>query len=403
MKSAKKRNVDYTLDEMANKAGISRKAFVDRLKRVCEIYNFNLGEFKEIPDELDSNYFFPPEISDYILLLVKNIDKHPLYARNARQDKISAAQIADFNRSLLTDIDEIVSTPVKEILYNRLAHMVAERVAYWSKPLVKQLTRFLINNVTLKTEDVGAAMSLFTKELDKMSFCLFQADFLKNYLVQVNNETTGYDELSDEVKQFDAIINGMNVSFDTILATIIRGEFIRIADIRKEKFQSAIDRIDVCHAAHRFMGDPDVKGAEAIAKILDLGSCPGEDEEREIYRDYFVKDDICTAMFTKNNYLISHVRKKQAEWGPMEKVIDPDNKKSEEELVSKIEEQIDTYERKIQDLKQMQQALLSMTSSEKSTLLSGYLEHCKSIDKEYKHLQEVTDLYIGQALYEFLK
>lgn len=68
---------------MADLSGYDRKGFKDRLIRVCEMYSIPIDEFKIYPDEKDSGYLFTPNVAEFVLILVKNIDKHPLYARNA--------------------------------------------------------------------------------------------------------------------------------------------------------------------------------------------------------------------------------------------------------------------------------------------------------------------------------
>ena len=70
MRESKMRNVDFTLDELADMAKLTRKQFTDRLSRVCELYNIDKGDFKPYPDEEASIYFLPPDIAEYLLLLV---------------------------------------------------------------------------------------------------------------------------------------------------------------------------------------------------------------------------------------------------------------------------------------------------------------------------------------------
>ena len=41
MRESKMRNVDFTLDELADMAKLTRKQFTDRLSRVCELYNID--------------------------------------------------------------------------------------------------------------------------------------------------------------------------------------------------------------------------------------------------------------------------------------------------------------------------------------------------------------------------
>ena len=43
---AKKREVDFSLNEMLELTGLTRKQFRDALLRFCDMYNFNLVDFK---------------------------------------------------------------------------------------------------------------------------------------------------------------------------------------------------------------------------------------------------------------------------------------------------------------------------------------------------------------------
>ena len=94
-------DVYYTLNELADLSGYDRKGFKDRLIRVCEMYSIPIEEFKIYPDEKDSGYLFTPNVAEFVLILVKNIDKHPLYARNAKVENITATSVADFFSGIL--------------------------------------------------------------------------------------------------------------------------------------------------------------------------------------------------------------------------------------------------------------------------------------------------------------
>ena len=56
---AKKREVDFSLNEMLELTGLTRKQFRDALLRFCDMYNFNLVDFKVDETNEKSDYFFP--------------------------------------------------------------------------------------------------------------------------------------------------------------------------------------------------------------------------------------------------------------------------------------------------------------------------------------------------------
>lgn len=91
------------------------------------MYSIPIEEFKIYPDEKDSGYLFTPNVAEFVLILVKNIDKHPLYARNAKVENITATSVADFFSGILEDVDNSVSEQVKKILYCRDSHHAAQR------------------------------------------------------------------------------------------------------------------------------------------------------------------------------------------------------------------------------------------------------------------------------------
>ena len=71
-------DVYYTFNEMAELSGYDRKAFMDCLKRVGEMYDIPINKFKAYPDGRDCTYVFVPEVAEFLLIFVKIIDRHPL-------------------------------------------------------------------------------------------------------------------------------------------------------------------------------------------------------------------------------------------------------------------------------------------------------------------------------------
>ena len=71
------RNVDFTQKEMEEMTGLDRTRFKRNLEKVCEMYKFDINNFKKEKDNPNSHFTFPPEIAELLALLVRNYDIHP--------------------------------------------------------------------------------------------------------------------------------------------------------------------------------------------------------------------------------------------------------------------------------------------------------------------------------------
>lgn len=83
------RKIDYTQEEMIQMTGLSRSQFVRGLKRICDMYGFDINDFKVEKDNTESAFFFTPEVADLLAILLRNLDKHPLKRSNAKIDDIT--------------------------------------------------------------------------------------------------------------------------------------------------------------------------------------------------------------------------------------------------------------------------------------------------------------------------
>lgn len=411
MRESKMRNVDFSLEELAKRAGLTRKQFTDRLNRVCELYNLDRSCFKVYPDEEDSIYFLPPDIAEFLLLLVKNVDKHPMYIRTAKKEDVHATRVAEFNRAILQDIDQTVSMPVKEIMYERMGHLVSERIAYWGEPMVKHLTRFLVNLATMSTEDVGAALSMFTKKIDEMNYYVFRSDYLKRYVTKENIKVSETEPLTEEQQEKNHLLNDSNVSIDIIISTLLKEFITQALYIRAHNFQTPKESICEDYVRYKMIGLLNNKSKKALEELKKIGENPVVQDEREIYYEYFIRDDNCAAKYSYNEYMVEHQREQQAKWRPInEKILEGDYFEPIEVTVEKKKEDIKTtikrYEDEISNLKERLQELEEREDDETNALLkevqNAYVKHCSKVDEKYKDLYEITDKFVGQALGEFL-
>lgn len=411
MRESKMRNVDFTLDELADMAKLTRKQFTDRLSRVCELYNIDKGDFKAYPDEEDSIYFLPPDIAEYLLLLVKNIEKHPMYKRTAKSENVHATQVSEFNRAILKDIDETVSLPIKEIIYNRMGHLVSERIAYWGEPMVKHLTRFLINLATMETEDIGAALSMFTKEIDKMNYHVFRGNYLKRFAYSENMKVFTTEPLTEEEQEYNHLLNDSNVSIDTIISALLKSAIPSAHYIRDHRFYSPLESMYETCGLYKMIGLRDNKAENAIEEFRKLGNNPTVEDERKVYYEYFVRNSDCESRYEYNKYIIDHQREQQVKWKPINvRIADGEYfepiEVTVEETKKFIEKEIKRHEEEIMRLRNKLEELEGKSDSEKNTFAKevqdAYKEYCENIDEKYIVLHEITDKFVGQALNKFL-
>ncbi len=392
--------VYYTLNELADLSGYDRKGFKDRLIRVCEMYSIPIEEFKIHPDEKDSGFLFTPNVAEFVLIMVKNIDKHPLYARNAKVQNITATSVAGFFSGILEDVDNSVSEQVKKIIYCRESHHAAQRTSDWAERLSKHLTRFVVNIATLRTEDVGEALRYFTKQLDQMNHALFMNNSFKRAVIHANEEEFYGDTISSEKQKVLNALNDSNIGLDITIATLIK---LGIADskvIRSEGYLSTKDRIREIQNLHKVIGCRD----PFIDDILDkLEICNSKEEEREIYREYFLSNDDIDLSYPQIKGVAEYCKKHDDSWKSLDnqdiqqKNIETLNKDELLQRRADIRNQLIAVARKQAELhSQMRKIEIALNDE-------GYSEYCASIDKKYKGLEDVTNHYIGQALNEFLK
>lgn len=171
------RLIDYSQEEMLKMTGLERHKFRRDLARVCEMYDFDINCLKVEKGNKNSEYFLIPEVADLITILLRNLDKHPPKRTNAKIDDITRTEIRDYYESVLTDIDEAVRPSVAETIYCLESHLVAQNTVDWTERFAKQLTRFLVNITTLKEQDIGASLKLFTQKLDEMNYYLYRGAY----------------------------------------------------------------------------------------------------------------------------------------------------------------------------------------------------------------------------------
>lgn len=383
------RDTDYSLDELAKWAGLKRKAFTDQLTRVCEIYELTYDDFKLYRDEDDSSYFFTPETAELVGILVKNIKKHPEYKRTAKSINFEGSKIADFYSALLKDIDELVSDEVKKLIYYSQGHFTTMRVADWTEELILQLKRFIVNVSTLETEEVGAAVSLFAKELDKMNYNMYSANEFKTEIINSN--------LGDiEITPVQRAMNESNVGVDTIIVELLRVFMEKSEEDRECGYPTLHEKLYELKGLYLMMG---VKNIGIENAIEYLNNSTTDEQAREVYRQVFMSDEEIDVKFKRQEYIVKHYQDRIKDWKATENRVPERDSLTEEENQEResIRKEIIEHERKIDELKARLDKL-----NDKETI-SKYKKYCDNIDSKYEEMSEVADKIVGQALYQFLK
>lgn len=389
MRKPKMRNTDYSLEELAKWVGLERKAFTDQLKRVCEIYELTYDDFKLYKDEDDSSYFFTPETAELIGILVKNIKKHPEYMRKAKTINFTGSKIADFYSALLNDVDELASDEIKKMIYCSQGHFTTKRVADWSDELILQLKRFIVNVSTLKTEEVGAAVSLFAKELDKMNYNMYSANELKTEIINSN--------LGDvEVSPLQRTMNELNVGIDTVIVELLKAYIEASEDDRLCGYPTLHEKLYDQKNLLKVLGLEDLRIEQAIES---LDSSTTDAQARAVYRQVFMSDDEIDMKFKRQEFIVKHYEEKIKGWKATENRTPERDSLTEEEKEERdnLRKEIIEHELKINELKARLDKL-----NDKETI-AKYKKYCDDIDAKYEEMGEVADKIVGQALYQFLK
>ena len=389
MRKAKMRDTDYSLDELAKWAGLKRKAFTDQLKRLCEIYELTYDDFKLYRDEDDSSYFFTPETAELVGILVKNIKKHPEYKRTAKSINFEGSKIADFYSALLKDIDELVSDEVKKLIYYSQGHFTTMRVADWTEELILQLKRFIVNVSTLETEEVGAAVSLFAKELDKMNYNMYSANEFK---IEIINSNLG----DIEVTPVQRAMNESNVGVDTIIVELLKLFMESSEDDRICGYPTLRKKLCDQKNLLKMLG---VKDLQLEQTIKDLDNLTTDEQLRALYRQLFMSDEGINIKFEQQEFIVEHYKDRIKDWKATENRVPERDSLTEEDKQERenIRKEIIQYEQKINELKARLDKL-----NDKETI-AKYKKYCDNIDSKYEEMSEVADKIVGQALYQFLK
>lgn len=407
------RKVDFSLQEMRNLTGMSRKQFTDTLKRFCDLYGFKMKDFKTDETNPKSDYFFPVELAEPLALMIKSFGKNPRYRKNADPLGITATAYASYVHILLDDIDNSLPAFFNEAIYSLPGHLVAAEVADWAAPFVRELTHFMMNLALLGTEDIGAALATFTKKLNRMNYYLHRGNFVMSQAAAHNYELTS-EELQDEAGNAQKL-RRQNISLDILLAEFIRWGLTFSQDMRDLDYPELKDLLEQENALRYILGEKVyITDAEGRRLFEDIPA-PDASQQRMGYYEFVMKDAIDLLQANMNRRALDTIKTKREQWKPIDKEIEDGdfvdqtaNDQYRWDLVQEINDlrqQLATKERVLQRFLEVREEPphLAFEPDEMVTeRLSDYVNHCKRLDNEGKQLYEIVDHFVGQALLEFL-
>lgn len=411
----KKRIVDFSVEEMCDLSGLDRKQFTDTLKRFCVLYNFEITDFKVDETNAKSNYFFPPEIAPPLALMLKYLQFHPKYRKNAKEGNITATDYAEYNHKMLKDIDEKLPGYFRDAIYSLMGHLVNYEISEWAGPFVRELSHFMINLTTIKNESVGATLRDFTKKLSIMNYNLYEGSYVFKMAEKANIEYLNKEMGIDMPNELDKTLQSQNISLDKLISTLIRWELVGAHKMRDAGFPELKDILDEINALEKILGvEYKLKNDEGKVLFEDI-PLPSEEEQRNAYYEFVLGKTIDIARLKINEKAYETMKCNKENWRPIDEIID--NKKTIK--IDEIKKMYQTYiNQEIVDISKR----LSEVNQEKERfeqsgevpkyfyekikydreILLAYSEYCRSLDESEKRINDIVDHFVGEALFEFL-
>ena len=404
---SKKRPIDYSTKEMAELCGMTTKNFTDRLKSICNDengenrfgYNFTFTDFK-VDDFTDTaDFFFPPEIAEPLIILIRNIDNHPYSRKNAKKKDVTASQIAEYTKKVLDDIDNTEYPIFKDMVYSFNAHVTSLELSYWIEPFIRALTHFVINSLQ-QYGNIGQALRHYTKALDKFNYNLHRGMIFQN--------------------RFD--LEQENISIDHLLVDCINEGLVIANESKKTKipdFEELLksEKPNIPHLNTSYADEEST--IKTINAILNLPIS----EQRKIYLEIVLRNCIDAFKLESNIVAVAAKKKAAQKWMSLDKRIENGDKGIYNEqmknellkIIANCDEMIESWQRskeyhqqKLDELNKTGHCsvnfnvdFLFMPTEVRHEL---YVSHCHSIDEDPDNapLKKVLDNMLGQALRYFM-
>lgn len=289
-KCKKMRLIDYSVDELCEMAGMERTSFIRALEKICDIYSINIRDFKSDKDSTDSTYFFPPDVGQLVVLLVKNLSKHPLHRRNATSSSLSARKFSMYNKCLVKDIDENISDNLKKYLYCCDDHYTAVLVDEWTNLFMDKFIVFVVSFIKTNYGDIGETLKCFARNLSNMDYNLFRTEYIKGMC-----ENANYQALSEQ--GYSAIYFGssfqkchQHLSLEYVIVNFLKDALRAGEDTRQG-----------------FFNEYKIDDAEINTEKI-------EDKRKEFFDNEYPVDGEIKARYEHNKAIIDSERKLRKKW-----------------------------------------------------------------------------------------
>ena len=411
---AKKREVDFSLNEMLELTGLTRKQFRDALLRFCDMYNFNLVDFKVDETNEKSDYFFPPEIAEPLGLMLKHIINHPLYRKNTDPTTVTATALADYNAGILKDVDESVPVYFNNVIYSLPGHLVAQEISDWSALFVRELTHFMVNLSSMENENIGATMKDFTRKLSKMNYYLYRGNYSMKRQDERNKQIEKELYNIDEDSEIDIRLQKQNLSIDRVLAELIRWEMEGAHHMREEGFPDLKEILDYENNRRRILGVKfQIMDKNDQVLFEDIPN-PTIEQQRGGYYSFVLGQTLDIARFKINKSNSEKMKEYRKKWKAIdtqiedgtfnESTVREEYRKAIMEEMEKIDERRKGLQEELDSVDGKEGAPFAFeTDDDLKESQASYVDYCKKVDISEKSLYDIVNHFVGQAMYEFLK
>lgn len=411
------RKVDYNLEELASLAGLPRKKCRDNLVRICDEYGLKLKDFKVDDENENSDFLFTPEIAAPLALLIKYWDQHPFARKNVDKTKVTASTIANYNRVMLDGIDSELTQYFNDAIYSIDGHLVAREIADWTEPFVRELTHFMINISTLSYENIGEAMCFFTRSISEMNYQLHRGGFIQGKARRCNEEYAIKHYHMPEDSDIDKKLQNQNLGLDRILVYLIEWQLDGVRRMRAHKFPDIKEIIEDENRWLKYSGRQIVlEDEQGNAIELDAISDLPKEQQRDIYINLVLGKTVNYGRAKINRNCINVKIEQKKEWKPIEEQIEEEifdgasvkdeyQRYLEQEILRKKRE-LEIMELQLQEFKETGDVPFRYRLEDDNGLKdrqADYVQYCKELDGKYKSLHKIVDVFVGQALNEFLK
>lgn len=260
-------------------------------------------------------------------------------------------------------------------------------------------------------------MCYFTQRLNEMNYYLHRGGFIMGKAQKDRKEYLMKSMDLPDDSEIDKALQKQNLGLDKILAYLIRWQLDGVHRMREYNFPDIREIIELENRRLLFLGQKivlsDDKGNEIdIDSISDM---PRE-QQRQIYIALVLGNTVDVGRSRINHNAVQVKIEQRKKWRPIECEIEDgtfDGSTVKDEYKRYLEQDILKKEKELELLRHQ------LSEYEKSGVVprqhilesddtltarqTDYVQYCKDMDVDYKVLHDAVDVFVGQALNEFLK